>query len=156
MAIDSVEIRNLESKIKMKTYLKNEVVIPTDGETVVYVGEAIGLYFPTNGNIRGKARLSRYDRREGKAIEKKLVRLVPLTFQTREFPVAKDNRIWTFETSNYTYFLHDGNHSDVYRDGIKEQAAHHELKLSDELFNKVFGPIDSEIMKMNQELSHIM
>jgi hypothetical protein len=154
------QIEDLEARLNQKTHLKNEVVIPTDEEIAVYVGEAIGLYFD-GMDIRGSARLSKYDRTEGIKNQRKLVQWFPPKFQTEEVPVVSDRRIWTLNSDNYDYFVSSGELKTGYdcdahyRADLKGKAANQGLRLSHKLFEMVFGPIDSEILDMYRQARRI-
>jgi hypothetical protein len=158
----TVRIEDLEVRLNQKTYLRNEVVISTDEETAVYVGEAIGLHFD-GMDIRGKARLSRYDRTKGTKNKRKLVQWLPPKFQTEEVPFVNDTRLWKIDSGEYNheYFLSYGelqtgyDCTAHYRAALKGAAANIGLKLSHELFEMVFEPIDSEILDMYKQARRI-
>ena len=151
------QIEDLDARLNQIKDLRNEVVVPTDEEIAVYVGEAIGLHFEgMDDDIRGTARLSKYERTEGIRNKTKLIQLFPPKFQTQEVPFVKDRRIWMIHSSticNYSFLSHGElrtgyDCSSDYRTALKGEATNHGLILSHKLFEMVFGPIDSEIMEI--------
>jgi len=155
-----VQIKDLEAKLNyvdLVEYLCNEVVVPTDKKTIVYVGEAIDLYFEDMA-IKGRARLSKYERTKGTKNKIKPTQWFPPKFQTQEVPFVKDKRIWRINSSEYHnsyYFLSDGKLQTEYRDALKEMAENQRLGLSHKLFEMVFGPIDSEIMEIYKQVKRL-
>ena len=154
------QIEDLDARLSKIKDLRNEVVIPTDKEIAVYVGEAIDLSFDgMDDDIRGTARLSKYERIKGTRNKTKLIQLFPPKFQTREVPFVKDRKIWmidSWNSCNYSFLSHGKlrtgyDCSSDYRTALKVEATNHGLILSHKLFEIVFGPIDSKIMEMYKQ-----
>lgn len=152
------QIEDLEKKFQLNHIkdIHNEVVVPTDEEIAVYVGETIGLHFD-GMDIRGIARLSRYERTEGTRNKRKLIRWFPPKFQTQKVPFVDDKIVWRIDSENHDFFLSDGelkteyHCSAHYRADLRGVAVNQGLGLSHKLFEMVFGPIDSKIMEMYRQ-----
>lgn len=160
-------IEDLESKLEDETYLKNEFEVNADGKIVIYVGEAIDLHY-TPGGIQGGVRLTKYERHEGTKKERTLVRWFPPKFETKEIPVVEDKLIWQigkwkryfnhlpslfFITCYFDEIKACTKHEHLYyRGSIEAGAANLGIKLSHQLFECVFGPIDDELLKRYRKL----
>lgn len=147
-----VDLADLEGRVLLNpplTDFKNEVVIPAEGKSILYVGEIRGL--ETSGPVKdydrisGRAFLSRYDRVEKS--EKKF-KWFPPRYQIQS--VLKDERIW--EVHTFDFFIWAGTFRSDYKDSLKRDALKKGINVSDKLLGLVFGPIDAEILGMYQEL----
>ncbi len=86
----------------------------------------------------------------------------PPKIKTRELLFPNDKMVWEISTLRDCYepryFLSYGgpatsyNCSAYYRGALKEKAAEIGVELSHDLFEMVFGPIDSEIMKIYEQV----
>lgn len=149
---EPLNVADLEGRVSLNlpcTYLKNEVVIPAEGKSIVYVGEAQDLKTsdPVGGldYIKGEVSLSRYDR-----VEKleRTFKWFPPRYQIQS--VLKDERIWKID--KFAFFVWGGKLDSEYRNVLKKEALSEGITISDKLIELVFGPIDAEIMGMYQEL----
>lgn len=146
-------VLTLESKVDFSKNISNEVVLEAEGQKVKYLGYADGLYFEGR-SIRGNARLRRYDLKEKVKKVKKRISWFPPRTKIEE----KCSKVWIcrweIESDNkFKYFLSDGKTktdegSYTYRGALKGDAANQGIKISHELFETVFGPIDKQIMEM--------
>ncbi|MEK6968901.1 MAG: hypothetical protein AABW48_00565 [Nanoarchaeota archaeon] len=147
-----VEIADLEGRVDLtlpSTYLKTEVIIPVEGKSILYVGEALDLKVSSQHNecdsIEGQVSLSRYNR-----VEKleRTFKWFPPRYQVQSS--LKDDRIWKID--RFAFFVWDGKFKPEYRNILKKEALNKGITVSDKLIELVFGPIDTEIMEMYQEL----
>ncbi len=152
-------VSHLEASLEFED-LVNEYEVRDGPEIVVYVGEALNLYYENN-SVRGKARLTRYNREyRGMKTRRKMLKLFPPKFETMQVPDNKDVKVWSIESGkyNFEYFIFKGepaldySKKSSYRGALKKQGIINKLSLSPELFDAVFNPIDREIMKRYKEV----
>jgi len=157
--MEKTQNEGLESRVPKLANWGNEVIVPTDNGNVVYVGNANHLHFKDGnvGSIGGAARLTRYERMEENENKIEIVQLFPPKFQFKEITNIKDKKEWEVDTLggcgySGSYFISDGrlvgnSESYGYRGKLLATAANEGIVLSPQLLDKVFGPIDTEIMK---------
>ena len=156
MEAQGLRVQDLERRLDRPTYLRNEVLVPIEnGVTAVYVGEVTKIYCEEL-NIRGGAKLSRYDRTVGVRRSRRLAKWFPPRIERVEEPVTHDQLVWSMATdSESKFFLSDGTPTNgygdhEYRGGLSVAATKAGILLSPELFDLVFCPIDAEIKKLHE------
>lgn len=145
----------LESKVDFSRNVTNEVVLKADGQTVKYIGYAEDLWIDGN-DIRGRAKLRRYDLREKVKKGIKIISWFPPRIKTEEVNSQEWIKRWgvVSDESNHKYFVSSGKLANgydcdaYYRAALKGSAADDGINLSNEIFEAVFGPIDNKIMEL--------
>jgi len=148
----------LESEVEFSKNIHNEFILEADGQDVLYAGYAQGLHFSDNvENIEGFAAIRRYDHLEK---PKKIIRVTnwfPPKIQTVKeswkerwlFGTYYSTRIVDYDVRFISYGeTVDLENSVGYKSQLLVAAAKKGIKLSPELFDAVFGPIDKQIMEM--------
>jgi hypothetical protein len=156
--ITEAKIEDLEGKIDVNKLwqeidLKNEVVVRDGDKFSVYVGEARYLWISLGTNVVGRAVLTRYDRELRMKQKKKVESWLPLIIKKEEVTVAKDKKIWSVDSSQYNtaHFVYDGKTVFQYRDLLKSRSRWEGVKLSDQLLELVYSPLDKQIMDWYQK-----
>lgn len=143
----------LECKWEQPMNLRNDVEIKVDDtHTTFYTGRA---WLKFQGlDIWGQAQLTRYDRTTVMKPTRKLISLIPWRYATSQEKVNEDRTTWEITGDSHDCFLSDGKtikgyeHSWAYRADLRSKALNQGLDLSAELFDRVFNPIDAQVMQL--------
>ena len=128
--------------------VRNELVIPGENDIpIVYLADAslrrVGIH------LVGEATLSKYLRTESTKSKLQVVRLFPPRFEREDVTVVKDIKQWSIESGYFTRFFSLEQGFVDYQKVIIDRAAEHPgLKLSRQLLEVVFGPIEQRINEL--------
>ena len=90
------DVSSFEASLDFEN-LVNEYEVRDGSDIVIYVGEALDLYYE-NKCVRGKARLTRYNRTDkGIKLKKKAISWFPPRFETIETHDYKDTKVWSIK-----------------------------------------------------------
>lgn len=148
-----------ESKFDWSRSLRNEIEVEEDEQRHTYVGEAFELRFEGT-SIRGNATLTKF--RKDNNIKKKLkvVNWFLPKIEIRQQEQVSYQELWKVQAGDfaYEYLLDDGNknkygyeHSFYYKGALNDKLLNRGLKISRQLFEKVFTPIDAELVRIYYE-----
>ena len=144
-------------RLQLWNYIKNvHVVSISDSISDVYVAEASRLNFHDE-NIRGKARLTKYNRIDKTDIKKVFVSLFPPRREMGRVYLVSEMRSWRIETPwNYqSYFISKGKSAQLFEGGmsgykneLRDVAQKKDRTLLPEIIEAAFAPIDEIVEKM--------
>lgn len=148
-----------ETKFDWPRYVKNEVEVEEDGEKFVYVGEAAQLWFDSDA-IRGKAKLSKFEKKEEMKKQYQIARWFPPQLKGRLQKETRYKKMWMVESDeyNFKYFISSGQIRNGYdcgawcRSALNSALANQGIKFPPELFDKVFDPIESGLLRIYKEV----
>ncbi|MBU0469895.1 MAG: hypothetical protein KKA62_00745 [Nanoarchaeota archaeon] len=140
-----------------RRYMCNEVLIREEEGLFVYVGEAKTLHL-SKGILEGLAVLGKYKGLEKPTQRRMLIRKFPPKWEKKEFSFGKGEKLWKVDSDEfppiYSWFVSSGELSPYfnYRRDLKKMASDKGIKFSNEILNKVFGPIDTELIRIWRDL----
>lgn len=149
--------RDLTSEVAV---VPDEIKLNKQKEYAVYVGTAENLYWDESNHdliLKGGATLSKYIARKSTKKRPRLSKILPPKVWLENVPVLTYCPVWSIRTeSDHYFFISSGKSqkeyiSTDYRGSLKYAALEKELKLSEELIETVFGPIDDELMRQYEK-----
>lgn len=135
----------------MKRNFTNTYVIETEDERIRYVGEADAIYFDSF-NIRGRPVLRKFVEKKKKIIlpDNKVQEFfsnISNSFKNNETQVILEYSLR--EDYNHNYFLWGGKICrEYYWPELKSIAANRGILVSDDLLDKVFTPVEKQLMDL--------
>lgn len=149
---ESTTSGELEQKWEQSMNLKNELEIKIDdSNTTFYIGWA---WLKFKGlDLWGTAKLSRVDRTKKMQERKKLISIIPWRYQRTQEPIEEHITRWEIISDDHSCFLYDGKlktdyESGHYRASLRGRALNSGISLSPEIFDRVFGSIDAQVMQI--------
>ena len=149
----------LESKVEFGT-VSNEVVTGDSENRVGYVARVDKIWLDGK-SVRGRLTLWKYNQRE-KTVRRIVASTNPLELRMLKVPISKRKTEWKQTCGDAElkedglpgkYFIIDGKTSDHYRQWLgKLLGVSKKVYLSDELMNRLFNPIDEQIMAKYKEV----
>lgn len=155
-----ISLNGLQGDVVFPRQLSNSVEVLDGDKSIIYMGRAFNLW--TEGSdIRGNASLARFDREY--TLKNKLVgfNFSPFGPAYKSIRVPNDREIWTFyaqeDHPGCKYFVHSGKITRFgcdahYGQSLVGKATMNGVKLSSQLFDLVFGPIEQRIMEAHREM----
>ena len=148
-----------ETKFDWPRHLQNQVEIEEDGREYAYLGEAVELWMQ-GLNIKGKARLSKLEKHKTIKNNWKVTNWFPPIIEAQPQTRTSYTPLWSFESNEYCNFVssrgmveRDYKWSCDYRGALNGGLLNMGINLPHQLFEKVFAPIDAQLLKIYQEVS---
>lgn len=148
-----------ETKFDWPRYVKNEVEVEENRKKILYVGEAVQLWFDRE-DIRGKSKLSKFEKKEEIKKNYKIVQWLPPRLEEQQQIKVKYRQTWSFESDdyNFNYFIYSGQIKNGYdcnawcRSALNSALVNQGIKFPPELFDKVFDPIERGLLRTYKEV----
>ena len=133
----NINVRNsqLEENIDNEDYLRNEVLISDEKEVFLYVAEALEISF-VGKNIYAKTKLTKY----GGEVDINQDKLL-----------TNSQELWSIGDKVLPDIIYSAKLHSIqidYINNLKGSALNKGIKLSDDLLNKTFKPIEEKIKQM--------
>jgi hypothetical protein len=146
--MNPLDVSQLEQRIERVPWyrsFRNEYVIPTPEGTVHYIGEAKRVRCVWS-KLTGSVTLARVDVINERRTKVRLSASWPWV-QLKDGLVGREKLIYCIGTPYVSCTLVDRGEIMDYLQGMIPVASRKGLKLSDELFDNVFNPIDAQLLE---------
>jgi len=139
--------------------ITNEIEVRYGDCVIMYRGTAFGLYLDGIEDVRGGARIEKFEKTTVARPPKKKWSFWPFSYTlVPQSPTEKFRCVWEIEPHNkHFYYVFDRRictemESYQYRGGLAAEATAQNIILTQKLLNELFGPIDAKIAEMRAQV----